>query len=41
VLLHGVPAVFALLAAAMTAVALIVAMLGPRTNRMALEELST
>ena len=41
VLLHGVPAVFALLAAAMTAVAVIVAALGPRTNRMALEELST
>ncbi len=40
VLLHGVPAVFALLAAAMTAVAVIVAILGPRTNRMALEELS-
>ncbi len=41
VLLHGVPAVFALLAAAMTAVAVIVAVLGPRTNRVALEELST
>jgi putative MFS transporter len=40
VLLRGVPAVFALLAAAMTAVAVIVAMLGPRTNRVALEELS-
>ncbi len=40
VLLHGVPAVFALLAAAMTAVAVIVAALGPRTNRVALEELS-
>jgi MFS transporter, putative metabolite:H+ symporter len=40
VLLRGVPAVFALLAAAMTAVALIVAVLGPRTNRVALEELS-
>jgi putative MFS transporter len=41
VLLRGVPAVFALLAAAMTGVAVIVAMLGPRTNRVALEELST
>ena len=40
VLLHGVPAVFALLAAAMTGVAVIVAALGPRTNRVALEELS-
>jgi putative MFS transporter len=40
VLLHGVPAVFALLAAAMTGVAVIVAVLGPRTNRVALEELS-
>jgi hypothetical protein len=38
--MHGVPAVFALLAAAMTGVAAIVAVLGPRTNRMALEELS-
>jgi putative MFS transporter len=41
VLLHGVPAVFAVGAAAMTAVAVIVAVLGPRTNRVALEELST
>jgi len=40
VLLHGVPAVFALLAAAMTGVAVIVAALGPRTNRVALEDLS-
>src|SRR6202030_2817909 len=40
VLLHGVPAVFALLAAAMTGVAVIVAALGPRTNRLALEDLS-
>lgn len=40
VLTRGVPAVFALLAAAMTGVALIVAVLGPRTNRVALEELS-
>ena len=40
VLTKGVPAVFALLAAAMTAVAVIVAILGPRTNRISLEELS-
>ena len=40
VLLRGVPAVFALLAVAMTAVAVIVAVLGPRTNGVALEELS-
>jgi len=40
VLAHGVPAVFALLAAAMTGVAVIVAVLGPRTNGVALEELS-
>jgi putative MFS transporter len=40
VLAHGVPAVFALLAAAMTGVAVIIAVLGPRTNRVALEELS-
>jgi putative MFS transporter len=40
VLAHGVPAVFALLAAAMTGVAVIIAALGPRTNRVALEELS-
>jgi MFS transporter, putative metabolite:H+ symporter len=40
VLLHGVPAVFAVLAAAMTGVAVIVAALGPRTNRVALEDLS-
>ena len=40
VLAHGVPAVFALLAAAMTGVALIVAVMGPRTNRLALEELA-
>jgi MFS transporter, putative metabolite:H+ symporter len=40
VLARGVPAVFALLAAAMTAVAVIVAVLGPRTNRVTLEELS-
>jgi len=40
VLVHGVPAVFALLASAMTGVALIVSVLGPRTNRRALEEVS-
>ncbi len=40
VLVHGVPAVFALLAAAMTGVAVIVAVMGPRTNRVALERLS-
>jgi MFS transporter, putative metabolite:H+ symporter len=40
VLAHGVPAVFALLAAAMTGVALVVATMGPRTNRLALEQLS-
>jgi len=40
VLAHGVPAVFALLAAAMTGVAAIIAVLGPRTNRVTLEELS-
>ena len=40
VLVYGVPAVFALLAAAMILVALTVAFLGPRTNRVVLEELS-
>lgn len=40
VLTKGVPAVFALLAAAMIAVAAVVAILGPRTNRVALEDLS-
>ncbi len=40
VLLRGVPAVFAMLAAAMTGVAVIVAVLGPRTNCVTLEELS-
>jgi MFS transporter, putative metabolite:H+ symporter len=40
VLAHGVPAVFALLAAAMTGVAVVVATMGPRTNRVALEQLS-
>jgi putative MFS transporter len=40
VLVHGVPVVFALLAAAMILVAGIVGFLGPRTNAMVLEELS-
>jgi putative MFS transporter len=40
VLAHGVPAVFTLLAAAMTGVAVVVATMGPRTNRVALEQLS-
>ena len=40
VLVHGVPVVFALLAAAMILVAVVVGLLGPRTNGMVLEELS-
>jgi putative MFS transporter len=40
VLIYGVPAVFVLLASAMTGVAVIIAALGPRTNRVALEELA-
>jgi MFS transporter, putative metabolite:H+ symporter len=40
VLVYGVPAVFVLLASAMGGVALIIAVLGPRTNRMPLEELA-
>jgi putative MFS transporter len=40
VLVYGVPVVFALLAVAMTGVAVIVAAMGPRTNRVGLEELS-
>jgi hypothetical protein len=40
VLAYGVPAVFALLAVAMSGVAMIVAVMGPRTNRVGLEELS-
>jgi putative MFS transporter len=40
VLIYGIPAVFILLASAMTAVAVIVAALGPRTNRLRLEDLS-
>jgi MFS transporter, putative metabolite:H+ symporter len=40
VLVHGVSAVFALLAAAMCGVALVIGVFGPRTNRIALEQLS-
>ncbi len=40
VLVHGVPVVFAVLAAAMILVAVVVGFLGPRTNGMVLEELS-
>jgi MFS transporter, putative metabolite:H+ symporter len=40
VLVYGVPAVFVLLASAMTGVAAIIAVLGPRTNRVPLEELA-
>ena len=40
VLVYGVPAVFALLAAAMILVAVVVGFLGPRTNGLVLEELS-
>jgi putative MFS transporter len=40
VLVYGVPAVFVLLASAMGGVAVIIALLGPRTNRLALEELA-
>lgn len=40
VLVYGVPVVFALLAAAMILVAVVVGLLGPRTNGMVLEELS-
>jgi putative MFS transporter len=40
VLVYGVPAVFALLAAAMILVAAVVGFLGPRTNGVILEELS-
>jgi MFS transporter, putative metabolite:H+ symporter len=40
VLVHGVPAVFALLAAAMCGVAFVIGVFGPRTNRIALEQLS-
>jgi MFS transporter, putative metabolite:H+ symporter len=40
VLVYGVPAVFVLLASAMCGVAAIIAVLGPRTNGLALEELA-
>ena len=40
VLGYGVPAVFAMLAVAMTLVACVIGFLGPRTNRMALEEIA-
>jgi MFS transporter, putative metabolite:H+ symporter len=40
VLVYGVPAVFLLLASAMVGVAAIIAALGPRTNRLSLEELA-
>ena len=40
VLVHGVPAVFAMLAVAMGLVAVVVAAMGPRTNRMVLEEIA-
>src|SRR5277367_784883 len=40
VLVHGVPAVFAVLAVAMTLVAVVIGFLGPRTNGLVLEEIS-
>ncbi len=40
VLDHGVPAVFAMLAVAMISVATVVAVMGPRTNGLVLEEIS-
>ncbi|MGC0774471.1 MAG: MFS transporter [Candidatus Acidiferrum sp.] len=40
VLVYGVPAVFAMLAVAMGLVAVVVAVMGPRTNRMVLEEIA-
>jgi MFS transporter, putative metabolite:H+ symporter len=40
VLVHGVPAVFAVLAVAMILVATVVALMGPRTNGLVLEEIS-
>ena len=40
VLGFGVPAVFAMLAVAMTLVAVVIGSMGPRTNRMVLEEIS-
>jgi putative MFS transporter len=41
VLVRGVSMVFAMLAAAMVGVALVIALWGPRTNRVSLEELSS
>ncbi|HEX4644289.1 MAG TPA: MFS transporter, partial [Verrucomicrobiae bacterium] len=40
VLVHGVPAVFAVLAVAMGLVAVVIGILGPRTNGLILEEIS-
>jgi len=40
VLVHGVPAVFAMLAVAMGLVAIVVGTMGPATNRLVLEEIS-
>jgi MFS transporter, putative metabolite:H+ symporter len=40
VLVHGVPAVFAVLAVAMILVALLVGVMGPRTNGLVLEEIA-
>ncbi|HKW57958.1 MAG TPA: MFS transporter [Candidatus Acidoferrum sp.] len=40
VLVRGVPAVFAMLAVAMSLVALVIGFFGPKTNRMMLEEIS-
>jgi putative MFS transporter len=37
---YGVPAVFAMLAVAMNLVAVVIGTMGPRTNRMVLEEIS-
>ena len=41
VLLHGVPAVFALICSAMVGVAVVVTLLGPKTNRRVLEQISS
>ncbi|MGC1485751.1 MAG: MFS transporter [Candidatus Acidiferrum sp.] len=40
VLVHGVPAVFAMLAVAMGMVAIVVGLMGPRTNGLVLEEIA-
>ena len=40
VLVHGVPAVFAMLAVAMVLVAVVIGVLGPKTNGMVLEEIA-